>query len=45
MPPKENDENLRKIYEQYWLHARHIADERLWLTNIYILVVVGILVF
>jgi len=42
---KEKDENLRKVYEQYWLHARHVADERLWFTNIYILVVVGIFVF
>ncbi len=45
MPSKENDENLGKIYEQYWLHARHVADERLWFTNIYILIVVGVLVF
>ena len=45
MPSKENDENLGKIYGQYWLHARHVADERLWFTNIYILIVVGVLVF
>ncbi len=45
MSPEKNDENLKTIYEQYWLHARHVADERLWFTNIYILVVVGILIF
>ncbi len=45
MSPEKNDKNLKTIYEQYWLHARHVADERLWFTNIYILVVVGILIF
>ena len=45
MLPEKNDKNLKTIYEQYWLHARHVADERLWFTNIYILVVVGILIF
>jgi len=45
MSPKENDNNLKEVYEQYWLHARHVADERLWFTNVYVLVVVGVLVF
>ncbi len=45
MSPEKNNKNLKTIYEQYWLHARHVADERLWFTNIYILVVVGILIF
>ena len=45
MLPEKNDKNLKTIYEQYWLHARHVADERLWFTNIYILVVVRILIF
>jgi|GEM_PF-673654 len=37
--------NLRKVYEQCWLHARHNENERLWFTNIYALVVGGALAF
>lgn len=35
------DENLGKIYEQYWLHARHQEVQRLWFTNIYAMIVAG----
>ena len=45
MSSEQNDNSLKEIYEQYWLHARHVADERLWFTNIYILIVVGVLAF
>lgn len=34
----EQAENLRRVYEQNWLHARHVENERLWFTNIYALV-------
>ena len=34
----EQAENLRRVYEQNWLHARHIENERLWFTNIYAVV-------
>jgi len=36
-----DDENLRRIYEQYWLHARHQEVQRLWFTNIYSMIVAG----
>ena len=28
MSCKQNDNGLKETYEQYWLHARHVADER-----------------
>lgn len=37
--------NLQIIYEQYWLHARHVANERLWFTNIYVLIVASAFAF
>ena len=36
-----DDENLRRVYEQYWLHARHQEVQRLWFTNIYSMIVAG----
>ncbi len=38
-------ENLQTVYEQYWLHARHVANERLWFTNVYVLIVASTLAF
>lgn len=40
MPDKDmgKSENLRKMFEQYWLHSRHLENERLWFTNIYAVV-------
>lgn len=35
------DENLRKVYEQYWLHARHQEIQKLWFTNVYAIIVAG----
>ncbi len=32
------------LYEQYWLHARHVENERLWFTNIYAALVAGVFV-
>jgi len=40
----ERAENLRRVYEQNWLHARHVENERLWFTNIYAVVMAGSLV-
>lgn len=37
--------NLRVVYEQYWGHARHVANERLWFTNIYAIIVGGAFAF
>lgn len=38
---KMKDDNLRKIYEHYWLHAMHQETQRLSFTNIYVVIVVG----
>ena len=40
-----DDENLRKIYEQYWLHARHQETQRLWFTNIYAVIAAGVFAY
>ena len=40
-----DDENLRKVYEQYWLHARHQETQRLWFTNIYTLLIAGVFAY
>lgn len=45
MIDEERAKNLRTIYEQYWLHARHVENERLWFTNIYAVVWAGSLAF
>lgn len=42
---QERAKNLRTVFEQHWLHARHVENERLWFTNIYALVVGGLLAF
>lgn len=34
-------EDIRVVYEQYWLHARHVENETLWFTNIYAIIVAG----
>ncbi len=41
----ERKEFLRSVYEQHWLHARHVEDERLWFTNIYLVAVGGLLAY
>lgn len=33
--------NMDKIYEQYWFHARHQENQRLWFTNVYAVIVAG----
>lgn len=45
MQEKAREELLKSIYEQHWLHARHIENERLWFTNIFALIVAGLLAF
>jgi len=42
---QERAKNLRTVFKQHWLHARHVENERLWFTNIYALVVGGLLAF
>ena len=37
----ERKELLKSIYEQHWLHVRHIENERLWLTNIFVIIMAG----
>ncbi len=37
--------NLRTVYEQYWLHARHQESQRLWFTNVYAVVVAGVFAY
>jgi hypothetical protein len=39
------DKNLEKVYEQYWLHARHQEIQRLWFTNIYAMIVAGVFAY
>lgn len=36
-------ENARVVFQQYWLHARHVENHRLWLTNLFVIVFVGLL--
>ena len=38
-------QHLEKVYEQYWLHARHQENQRLWFTNIYAVIVAGLLAY
>jgi len=45
MEEKARQELLKSIYEQHWLHARHVENERLWFTNIFVLIVAGLLAF
>lgn len=45
MAKKARQELLKSIYEQHWLHARHVENERLWMTNIFALIVAGLLAF
>ena len=43
-----NDKEIKillTVLEQNWLHARHVENERLWITNIYVLIVAGVLSF
>ena len=32
-----------KIYEQHWVHARHVENERLWFTNIFVVIMGALL--
>jgi len=45
MEEKARQELLKSIYEQHWLHARHVENERLWFTNIFALIVAGLVAF
>jgi hypothetical protein len=38
-------EFLKCIFEQNWLHAKHVENERLWFTNLYVAIAVGVLAF
>jgi lysylphosphatidylglycerol synthetase-like protein (DUF2156 family) len=39
-PPETS---LIEALHENWLHARHLESERLWFTNIYAIIVVGVL--
>ena len=43
----ENNEKdlIKAVFEQHWLHARHVENERLWLTNIYAVILAGSLAY
>ena len=46
MMKDENNERIelvKSIYEQHWLHARHVENERLWFTNIFAVIFAGTL--
>ena len=36
---------LTAVFEQNWLHIRQKENERIWITNIYVLIVAGALSF
>jgi hypothetical protein len=38
-------ELIKSIFEQQWLHVRHVENERLWFTNIYAAIMAGVLAF
>jgi len=39
------EQPLLRIYKEYWTQARHCENERLWFTQIYVVVMAGILGF
>jgi len=41
--PEYSDISKDTVYEQHWLHARHVENERLWFTNIFVIVTGGLL--
>ena len=41
----KDEDFLKTIFEQNWLHARHIENERMWFTNIFALVIATTLSF
>ena len=45
MEERARHELLKSIYEQHWLHARHVENERLWFTNIYMIIVGALLAY
>lgn len=47
MPTQEDPviESLRRLFEQHWLHCRHLEFERAGFTSIVAAIVVGVLTF
>ena len=43
MDEKERVDFLKTIYEQHWLHARHLEAERHWFTTVSVAIVAGLL--
>lgn len=39
----EKEANARAVFEQYWLQARHVESERLWLTNVFVAIFTALL--
>lgn len=42
---QEKTKNLRVLFEQHWLHCRHIETERGWFMNVYAAIMAGMLAF
>lgn len=42
---EERGDILENLLEQSWLHIRHVENHRLWFTNMYFLVVAGVLTY
>lgn len=41
----ERQDNAKTVFEQYWLHARHVENQRLWITNILVILFGALLSF
>lgn len=41
----EQVKNAQVVFEQYWLHARHVENHRLWLTNVFVAIFVGLIAY
>lgn len=42
---EDSSDILETLLEQSWLHIRHAENHRLWFTNMYFLVVAGVLTY
>ena len=41
MDEKTRHELLKSVYEQHWLHARHVEYERTWFTVVFAIIIAG----
>lgn len=42
---KDENNILKLLFEQSWLHIRHVENHRFWFTNMYLLVMAGVLAY